>query len=323
MGLCCEFRQLLWASYCEIVGRNQEAAVTSLDNYLINDQTARRRIMLISIASGALAGMLAESWGIPFDYAVIMCVAVTALVEIIGALGLLTSVHTRLFETSSVRRSLVLTAYSTAFLLLATILRTPRIVRTVAFHMPALKGLAVETELTSAERYANVGRVGAAGVHIREATDTIHTLASERAPAPNLFFASTASKLAILATKVPGEDVHQALLELAQYKTAIAQRPSTEVRLGEIHRQGEWMILKDSYIRGENAIRTGPFGTDIDGFVLDNVIFEDVTITYRGVAPVILRNVQFIDCRFNVPNTPKGDQLLLAAIQQPANVRVG
>jgi len=53
-----------------------------------------------------------------------------------------------------------------------------------------------------------------------------------------------------------------------------------------------------------------------------NVVFENMTIRYNG-GPVILHNVRFINCRFEVPNSPRGYQLLASAVEQPANVQIG
>jgi hypothetical protein len=85
---------------------------------------------------------------------------------------------------------------------------------------------------------------------------------------------------------------------------------------------GQFRYLKDSYFIGENALFTSPQGTDIDYFILENVTFENATIVYRG-KPVVLKNVRFINCRFVVPDSSTGDQLLGAAIKQPATAQIG
>ncbi len=48
--------------------------------------------------------------------------------------------------------------------------------------------------------------------------------------------------------------------------------------------------------------------TRLDGMDIENVIFEDVEIHYAG-APLILKNVVFINCKFVIENIPFGREL--------------
>jgi len=63
-------------------------------------------------------------------------------------------------------------------------------------------------------------------------------------------------------------------------------------------------------------------GFVLDGFWLDNVVLENTTIIYHG-GPVILQNVRFVNCQFEVPKLPQSEQLLESAIKQPATISIG
>ena len=89
-----------------------------------------------------------------------------------------------------------------------------------------------------------------------------------------------------------------------------------------MRRVGQFTYFKNSYFIGNNTLLNSPQGTDIDYLILENVTFENATIVYRG-KPVVLKNVRFINCRFLVPDSPPGDQLLAAAIKQPATAEIG
>lgn len=80
-----------------------------------------------------------------------------------------------------------------------------------------------------------------------------------------------------------GIDIHQTLTRLAEYSAAVAKKPQgMEVRIGGLSKVGPFTYLKDSYMRGPKSLSTSPEGTVIDGWFLDNVIFEDATVVYNG-----------------------------------------
>jgi hypothetical protein len=120
------------------------------------------------------------------------------------------------------------------------------------------------------------------------------------------------------------EAAHDGILKLAEYRTAIAPPPpnAQAAYLGDAELIGPNRHLINSAIVGNHVIHNSPDGFDIDGFVLKNVVFTDVTIVYRG-GPVFLENVRFINCRFEVPDTHQGDQLLEAAIKQQTDLTIG
>ena len=139
---------------------------------------------------------------------------------------------------------------------------------------------------------------------------------------PEFFEASTMTLQKINAV-VSSQSVNSVLIGLAEYRAAIAEKPMRGVYIGEMHKLGEFTLLKDSVISGQNAIQTGNFrGFVLDKFILDNVTFEDVAIGYAG-GPVVFRNVRFVNCRFMVPASEQGKRILIAAINQPANAQIG
>ncbi len=112
--------------------------------------------------------------------------------------------------------------------------------------------------------------------------------------------------------------------KLVEYRSAISSvPPGFGVYIGELSRRGPFRYLKDSLISGPNAIATGTEkGFVLDGFYLDNVVFENVNIIYKS-GPVILQNVRFVNCTFDVQKSSQSEQLLEAATKQPVNATIG
>jgi hypothetical protein len=112
--------------------------------------------------------------------------------------------------------------------------------------------------------------------------------------------------------------------KLAEYRSATTSVPAgMSVRIGKLEPRGKFQYLKDSFISGPNAMVTaGENGLVLDGYWLDNVVFENTTLIYRG-GPVILQNVRFVNCTFDVRRSPQAEQLLAAAIKQPVNATIG
>ena|ERR1700676_1639163 len=115
--------------------------------------------------------------------------------------------------------------------------------------------------------------------------------------------------------------------QLAEYRSAISTIPpgfhasNSTVHIGTLKYVNGRPYLSDSFLSGPQAISNAPEGGfDIDGFILENVVIDNVKIIYKG-GPVTLRNVHFVNCEFQVPITPKSDQLLDAVIQE-SNVTV-
>lgn len=113
-------------------------------------------------------------------------------------------------------------------------------------------------------------------------------------------------------------------MTLVEYRSAVSSVPSgfTAVRIGQLSRRGPFRYLKDSLISGQNAIAMGTEkGFVLDGFYLDNVVFENANIIYHG-GPVILQNVRFVNCTFSVRRSPQSEKLLEAAAKEVVNAAI-
>jgi len=114
-------------------------------------------------------------------------------------------------------------------------------------------------------------------------------------------------------------------IRLAEYRSATNALPagSVAVHIGEMSQRGNFRYLRDSLIAGQNAIRTpGCDGFELDGWYIENVVFEDLTICYRG-RPAILTNVRFVNCQFDVEESPKAEELMEAAVKESVTVAIG
>jgi hypothetical protein len=112
--------------------------------------------------------------------------------------------------------------------------------------------------------------------------------------------------------------------KLVEYRSAISTVPAgLALHIGELSQRGPFHYLKDSFISGPNAIAMGTEkGFVLDGFYLDNVAFENAHIIYHG-GPVILQNVRFVNCTFDVRRSLQSERLLEAATKQPVNATIG
>jgi hypothetical protein len=295
--------------------------MSDLDNYLDHDYAARRNTTLLSVAAGAGTGMLLEWGGAPSKLATACCVAAVGAIEVARAWRYVPSAEKERVANDTpltARRHLILTAATTTIFLLAISF----------YHLSRIQRLVVEAGLTSAQRSIDVGEIPYADSNLHQVTTALQTLTIKRAPAPASFFVSATGKLDQMRSTGTPADVHPALVQLAEYRTAVIERPpdvpkpGSGAYVGHMDQVGGFTHIKDSYFDGEHAF-AGRLGVGaIDGLFLENVTFENATIVYYG-GPLILKNVHFINCKFTVPNSSQGDQLLLAAIKQPANTQIG
>jgi hypothetical protein len=54
-------------------------------------------------------------------------------------------------------------------------------------------------------------------------------------------------------------------------------------------------------------------GTSLDGMQLRNVVLQNVHIVYQG-GPVLIKNVYFINCTFEITSAPNSQNLALAML---------
>ena len=193
----------------------------------------------------------------------------------------------------------------------------------------------VDEVLKVAQARAESGSVESARNLIDTTNDLIAKQKDARKPVNEDFFKKVLPTYRTLATAQPDERISNAALsgivQLAEYRSAVSTAPPTfhpkttvnSVDVGslEIGHDGR-VHMSDALIVGEKGLATSPEGTVLDGLVLDNVVFQDAKIIYKG-GPVTLHNVLFINCRFQVSKTPNVERLLEAVIQQPSNLKIG
>jgi hypothetical protein len=183
----------------------------------------------------------------------------------------------------------------------------------------------IDEALAVAKNASDAGRTENAKVVLNIANRLLAEQKASREPVPQEFFDNAAQKYqAIKKSPELSDAVWDGTTKLAEYRSAISTVPPGfgAVEIGELSHRGNFRYLKDSLISGRNAIRFGnESGFVLDGFWLDNVVFENATIIYHG-GPVILQNVQFVNCRFQVRKSPQSEQLIEAAIKEPVNVAI-
>jgi hypothetical protein len=187
----------------------------------------------------------------------------------------------------------------------------------------------IDEALTAANRASSAGRAESAKSILDYANRLLKEQEALKTPAPQQFFDSALDSLQALG-KSPAlrESVYSGTVQLAEYRSALAERPSnlvvplSGVQIGELRKNGSFLQLKDSFFFGPYALFSGLGRNAIDGMILDNVVFENMTITYHG-GPLVLHNVRFINCRFEVPDSPSGNKLLVSAAKEAANIQIG
>jgi hypothetical protein len=80
------------------------------------------------------------------------------------------------------------------------------------------------------------------------------------------------------------------------------------------------LYIHDGVLSGAHTVVNGPNGFDISRVLMKNVVLRNVDIYYHG-GPLHLENVTFINCHFDVTDSPGGDHLLEAAIESSGNVQ--
>jgi hypothetical protein len=183
----------------------------------------------------------------------------------------------------------------------------------------------IDEALTVAKNASDAGRDTSARAVLDIANRLLAEQQASRVEAPQEFFDSAIQKYQKLK-KSPelSDSVWDGTVKLAEYRSAITTVPAgSVVRIGAIGQKGSFRYLKDSLISGPDAIGIGgENGFVLDGFYLQNDIFENATIIYHG-GPVMLQNVRFVNCRFQVNRSAQAEQLMEAAIKQPILAFVG
>lgn len=169
--------------------------------------------------------------------------------------------------------------------------------------------------LTQANQQARLGNPTAAAKFLAVAAKLTKEEAQRRAPASPEFFGKAVNDLRQFppSTHAVDQQVRTLRLELAEYRSALT--PLGDNVTGLASPGGvRGPIVEDSRLTGGIQI--------LDGITWINVVFENTHIRYKG-GPLRLRNVRFVNCTFDVPESPRGDQLLDIAILGESSATVG
>ena len=175
----------------------------------------------------------------------------------------------------------------------------------------------MDEALTVAKNTSEAGRAQSAKTLLDIANRLLAEQKASREPAKQEFFDSTIQKYHKLQKSPELADAAwEGSRKLVEYRSATSSvPPGMSVYIGELGHKGPFRYLKDSLISGPNAIRTGTEkGFVLDGFYLENVVFENANIIYNG-GPVILQNVRFVNCTFDVRRSSQSEKLFEAAIK--------
>jgi hypothetical protein len=179
----------------------------------------------------------------------------------------------------------------------------------------------IDEALAVAKNASDTGRTQSAKTVLDIANRLLAEQKASREPAPQEFFDNTIQKYEKLR-KSPelSDSVWEGSMKLVEYRSAVSMVPTGfGVHIGELSRRGPFRYLKDSLISGPNAIAMGTErGFVLDGFYLENVVFENAHIIYHG-SPVVLQNVRFVNCTFDVQRSSQSEQLLEAATKESVN----
>lgn len=184
----------------------------------------------------------------------------------------------------------------------------------------------IDEALAVAKNAADAGRTESAKNVLDIANHLLAEQKSSLEQAPQQFFDSAMQNYQKLR-KSPAlaDSAWNGTTQLVEYRSAITPVPPgfNGVAIGEMGQKGPFRYLKDSVMSGQNAIKMpGCDGFDLDGWYLDNVVLQDLTVCYRG-GLAILSNVHFVNCRFDIVKSPKADLLIEAVVKQPTNVALG
>jgi len=183
----------------------------------------------------------------------------------------------------------------------------------------------IDEALAVAKNASDSGRTEGAKTVLHIANRLLAERIASREPAAQDFFDGAVQKYrSIKKSPELSDALWDGTTKLAEYRSSITPVPAgIQVHIGQLIQRGGFRYLKDSLISGPNAVVFGSeHGFVLDGFWLDNVVLENTTIIYHG-GPVILQNVNFINCLFEVRKLPQSEQLLEAATNQPANATIG
>jgi len=311
--------------------------------------------MLLSVAAGAVTGILTQLWGVPLHFSVLMCILATGATEVLRAALYVPSIVKK-GETNLVDRRLTVLglAFALATVLATVILRVGK------------EPERAEEALGLAEQEAKAGRIDEATEHLQRSTRLLETAASRRTNVPQSFFQNSVQTLDQLKSSgVNGADIQKALVKLATYRSALNPKPPLPKQTAVLPvNDFAFVVVPGVLNRSFTSVNLNPWGLPyggrviggsvaidctgikpgqeifanpahsvekpetIEGFILigatqtldwiywDGTTFVSTQIKYLG-GPVRLRNVRFVNCTFDFPTDNFGQQLAKYAALEP------
>jgi hypothetical protein len=155
------------------------------------------------------------------------------------------------------------------------------------------------------------------------ATQLTASLRNARRPAPGEFFLSTIQSVSHIKEPSLEQDLFRLQAQLAEYRSAL-QVPQPDQGTTIPCTKG---FKDETLFRGEGknqvenlTIRDCP--QLLDGISWKNVLFVNSRILYRG-GPLMLNNVTFINCTFEVENNKAGADILQYAALDSKELTIG
>jgi hypothetical protein len=312
--------------------------MNNLDFYLTYDHWARRRIMYISVATGALVGGVAELLSVPFNGAVILCVLATGVVEMIGAFSYAepSRKEQRAIIALPIRRNLIFAAFSAVVMLVLALLRIPRM-EVLAFERKLQQASDHPTMPQSIED-AKLITAQARAARVKIPQDTIHAAGTKFIKATQHTPGAWEAALALIDYRTslnagyspkpeavgPNTEEHQFAINIKpipQGSTARPMRIFTAGGYAPPEDSARIETLDNPSVPGAGSryliVEDGTGVILLDGEHFKNVIVRDAFVEYGG-GRVHLENVWFVDCMIRLTYQPNGQRLANAILESPA-----
>jgi hypothetical protein len=307
-----------------------------LSFYLTRDHRARSRTALIAIFSGTVAGAAAEwLWDLSTNHAAIACLATIGVVEIARAATYRIPDKTTSYAVTdfSFRRNLIQAGMAAAGITVMTLLRVPR----VAASTIQKDLLAASANPTSPQSLRETGdalrRAKAAGIRIApgklaeagerfiKATDSSDAwTAAQRCldyrsflndgTAPRLHNPRQSFSMFFRLEVGPDGTIRPPevlLFGSASRDRAAIFEPIVPPHLGDYKHQLEEADFVAVNFLGQ-IIR-------LDGLHLKNVLLRNTRVRYWG-GSIVLENVYFINCQFDLRNNEAGREFAMHLLTQ-------
>jgi hypothetical protein len=175
-------------------------------------------------------------------------------------------------------------------------------------------------DLLAAAKTANNPAVAARALDV--VASLTSTLREGKRSASPEFFQTAIENIGALPQRKLSEQLHKTRLVLAEYRSALQSVPEPQNYTTFICERGhdQTFAVPKGDLTSPNRfisdIRVVGCSQALDGTTWKNMVFENARIAYHG-GPVVLENVIFLNCTFEVERMDEGNRLLqYAALNQ-------